>query len=1092
MVCFKCKNEISMLSLYVLECYLCINVCHVQCANMSKNDFRNLQGNRESWLCDECIHTFPFNQIESNEDFLMAISGNKLTRNLYSDEYLFNPFEMNDDNNMSPMTDNDPDTNYFSVNIPDFFNDCKYYNSEAFKSKLTQIGGENQLSMLHCNIRSAVKNANNLSHHLNSSYCEFDVIALSETWLNESNSTFSGFTNYNHEYNIRKIIKEDGSYKKGGGVSLLINDNIQYEIIPKFTASNEIYESIFIEIKCSNSNIIVGCIYRPPGNNISTFNEKFELLLHDINKTNKKAYIMGDYNINLLNKSSHKLTSDFVNTLFSCSFIPLINRPTRVQQNSATLIDNIFTNNLYHTGNTYFSGVIPSDVSDHFSIFHVTREQHSLDRIPSTFKKHVINTQTISKFVSNVSRINWADTLVIADVNTAYSNFQDKICNSFKESIPLKSVCAKTTRNKPWITEKIKKLIDLKNKLHVKLKIHGDTYVKTEYKKLRNRLNNLLKQEEKKYNQRILDESKNNLSKMWKALNKIINKKRNCNACNVFKHNNVSIKEPDIIANQFNNYFKNIPNNMLKNIPTTHLDPCQYMKNMTSDTLFLSPTNEEEIQEIISNLKNTSGGCDNITVALLKSIKCIVSNPLMYLFNLSFAEGIVPDILKIAKIIPIWKKGNAQLFENYRPISILPCVSKVIEKLVYKRLMNFINKYDSLYSHQFGFREGRSTEMALYTLSEKFYEAVETNQFLVGVFLDLSRAFDTLSHDILLRKLPYYGIRGKSLEWISSYLTNRKQYVSFHGHTSNVNDINTGVPQGSIIGPLLFIIYINDLPNVSSLLSFILYADDSSIFINGNNLDNILSILNNELVKINRWLQANKLTLNTSKSTYMIMCSPKKKFNTDTCDLFINDNAITLTDETKFLGIIIDNNFTWIKHVNYVASKISKGVGILARAKHLLYANSLRILYESLIKPYFTYCLPIWGGTYETHFNKLNLLQKKIVRIISRSDYYSHTSPLFTNLRIMSLPHLYKYFVSIFVFKCVNNFLPLFSNIYQRTISERNFNLRSYFCKNKFSQMSLKFTGIQIWNSLETPLKMCKSHYTFKRLLRRKLSDIIS
>lgn len=1093
--CSKCDHSISSKSRYKLTCDICCNIFHTQCMNVSKNDFRKMCDKEVCyWLCTRCINLFPYNQITDQDLFIkLAMNKDKLFDDLYSDRYIFNPFEMNSDicDTTSLITgDNDPDLNYF--NTPSSMLESKYYDSSDFNVKLSKDYHNKpvQISMIHCNIRSANKNANNLSNHLRTIDHEFDIIALSETWLNECNTDIDGFPHYNHEYNLRNTKTDNGTTKRGGGVSILIKNTIPYRVIHKLSVSNAVYESIFIEIDQPGKNIVIGCLYRPPGSNISTFNDEFNSLLKQLDSFNKLTYLLGDFNVNLLKTSIHQPTSDFVDMMFSSSYIPLINRPTRVSEDTITLIDNIFTN--YHTTEEHFTGIIPMDVSDHFSIFHILFQNDVTPTRSSnnTYQQLILNESTLQNFNQALQTVDWSYVLQSNDVDLAYSLFHDKFTDIFQKTIPIKIIKPKQLNHKPWLTDELKDKIKKKNKLYKHIKVHGDPVHMKEYKQIKNKLNNLLKQEEKRYYNNILNQNKNKLSKIWQTLNQVINRKKRTGSKITFNNNGTSITRDEDIATHFNNYFQNAPKLLYDKLTPISMDPCIHMKNETEKSLFFMPTNENEIIDILSKLKNSSCGYDGINMKLVKSAKHEILTPLTHIFNLSFSHGKVPDALKIAKIVPIWKKGDRQKFENYRPISILPAFSKIIEKLAYKRIISFLDNHDILYKHQYGFRQGRSSEMALFSLTEHFYDAIEKNEYLVGLFLDLSRAFDTISHKILLRKLPYYGIRGISLDWIDDYLSNRKQYVNYNNAKSDMSDVNIGIPQGSILGPLLFLLYINDLPNVSMKCSYILYADDTNLFINGSSLAEIASVMNEELNKITLWLKANKLSLNVSKTSCMIMSSPGKRLNSTECDISIDGQTIPITDETKFLGIVIDNKLSWKSHINYISNKVSKGIGILLRARQFLYGETLHMLYNYLIKPYFTYCISIWGSTFETYLHKLQLSQKKIVRIICRAEFLAHTDTLFKKRKIMTVKKLHTYFTALFVYKCLNScFHGDFGHIFRRNISDRkSTDLRSFFCKKKITQKSLKFTGVQIWNQLPKHLKDVPFLNKFKKLLKSSLS----
>ena len=265
--------------------------------------------------------------------------------------------------------------------------------------------------------------------------------------------------------------------------------------------------------------------------------------------------------------------------------------------------------------------------------------------------------------------------------------------------------------------------------------------------------------------------------------------------------------------------------------------------------------------------------------------------------------------------------------------------------------------------------------------------------FLIGIFLDLSKAFDTLSHTILLNKLSYYGFRGIASDWITNYLTSRKQFVSYNDYDSYVSDVNTGVPQSSILGPLLFLLYTNDICNVSTNLQFIRFADDSNLFTSGSSLEDVFSTLS---AKVHEWIKANKLLLHFDKSNFMIMSSSRKAYKSQNMHLHVNGNEIKQVAQCTFLGVVVDHNLsiTWKPHIQHVVNKISKGIGILNRAKRFLFNVSLLTLCTYLLKPHFTYCLTSWGSTTKSRLNVLFLLQKKIVRILTGSDYCAHSESL--------------------------------------------------------------------------------------------------
>ena len=310
---------------------------------------------------------------------------------------------------------------------------------------------------------------------------------------------------------------------------------------------------------------------------------------------------------------------------------------------------------------------------------------------------------------------------------------------------------------------------------------------------------------------------------------------------------------------------------------------------------------------------------------MARNLKCIsdsIAYPLAQVANLSFQQGIFPEELKIAAVTSLNKTKDPMMLNNYRPISLISVFAKILERLMYNRLLKFINKYQIFNKHQFGFRDKHSKFMALIILIENLVNAIDNGKCAVGIFLDFQKAFDTVDHCILLDKLYFYGIRGQAFEWFSSYLHNRQQLVNYCGCESDFITIKCGVPQGSILGPLLFLLYINDLPQVSEYFMPILFADDTNLFATGYSLNDIVSEINKEIANIYAWVKANKLSLNIDKTNFMLFTS--KCVPRSINGIFIDENKIMEVTETKFLGVIIDCKLDWSPHITYISKKSCK------------------------------------------------------------------------------------------------------------------------------------------------------------------------
>ena len=449
----------------------------------------------------------------------------------------------------------------------------------------------------------------------------------------------------------------------------------------------------------------------------------------------------------------------------------------------------------------------------------------------------------------------------------------------------------------------------------------------------------------------------------------------NCKEKSVqFILNNISTNNPEIICNAFNDYFIDIGTQLANKI-TGSTNPLKYLNSIQS-SIFIPPILEQEVSEVIHSLNHSSPGWDELPAHIFKTCMHKYIKPLTYIINKSICDGIFPDKLKIANIIPIFKSGDKSSVSNYRPISVLTLFSKIFEKIMYNHLTNFINAHNILYKFQFGFRKQYSTNHAIISLVERIRSSLSSGKIMIGVFLDLKKAFDTVNHDILLKKLYSYGIRGNIHNWFKSYLTNRKQFVSMYDMKSETKSISCGIPQGSVLGPLLFILYINDISAASDILIPVLFADDTSVFIDGNTPTETMNTLNLELKKITIWLSANKLTLNIVKSHYMIFHRARLKHH-DNCQVLLGDSALEHVRFTKFLGMIIDEKLNFTNHIAYISNTISKGLGIIYKARKYLNKNVLVNLYNSYVFPYLTYCVEIWGNACDSHLDPLIKLQQK-------------------------------------------------------------------------------------------------------------------
>ena len=967
------------------------------------------------------------------------------------------------------------------VSINSRTEDCKYNTPDEFNS--TFYNKVDNFSLLHINARSLNRNFDyfeNLLQSLNN--FEFSVIGISETWLHSSLPQLFNIPNY-------RLIRADRTERRGGGVAFYVHEKLTFRI--RDDIKLEQAEALFIEVENPEfKNVIIGLIYRPPNTNFDMFYNTFEACLNNLINENKYVYFLGDFNINFLPSARNNNSDRFKQLIYSYGFDSLINKPTRINTHSSTQIDNIFCN--IHNKKVS-AGLLCSEVSDHIPIF-CTCEFKNI-----CYKTHDIHMQrketehNIQLFIQDLEIEDWANVYESDNVNKAYENLHDKLQYLYDKNIPLVRIKYKNNKpQNPWITKGILKSIKTRNRLYkifVRNPIDANSI---KYKTYRNKLTKIIRISRKLYFSRRLESLSSNTNATWKVLKEVMGIKTDPLPKEDLILKGDKIADSDDIPKAFNSFFTNVGPQLASKIDNTTIPFNNFLPERNPQSLFLKPTNANEIINITKSLKaSKSQGYDNINTSLLKKIIYFIADPLSHIFNQSLLQGIYPNLFKISKVTPIFKKDDPHEISNYRPISILSSISKVLEKIVYNRLYNFLNMHNILNPNQYGFRKNHSTDLALVKIYDKITNAMANKEHVIGVFLDLSKAFDTLDHKLLLSKLCHYGIRGNALLWFRNYLADRKQYVSFNGQDSDILSVKCGVPQGSILGPLLFLLYINDITNTSPYLSFVLFADDTNIFYSNKNLNLLVTKLNEELVKVTEWFKCNKLSLNIKKTHFMYFKHANSHMVNPPININIDNKPIEQKATSTFLGVIIDEHLTWNAHLHHVATCMSKGLGIINKLKYILPQSTLFLLYNTLILPYITYCNIVWANCGVTKLHPILLLQKRAIRLCSGSDFLAHTNPVFCRFKILKVNDLNTFQVAIFMFKYINKQLPssfndlfILNNALHHYPTRIAGNVHLLNPRLLLFYKSIRHHGPDIWNNLPPNVKICSSLHSFKLTLK--------
>ena len=711
------------------------------------------------------------------------------------------------------------------------------------------------------------------------------VICLQETWLSsESSTSLYDLPNY-------QLISRGKYCSNHGGLITYVHKDYNWEPLNVKDQTTG-WENLFLKITHRTQNTkkyIIRNVYRVPNETVydlQIFNDEFVDALEILQSKRLQTYLCGDYNIDQLKIFQKNQYNIFFENLITAGFQPKISLPTRLTDHSATLIDNIFCNRIDDNE----SGIIINHISDHQMVYTYSTEKVYATRVREYDELETNDSQAMNTFLEKLHFSNIADKLnrdLNSDPNDNLMQLLDIFSHLKNVYLPKRRVRLNKRKHKvqPWMTTAILKSINSRDKLYKSLMLtprDSPDYLEVQrnFKTYKNIIRRSIMIAKRDYYNKLFNKYSKNLKMTWKAINDTLNRhKTKSKFPETFKLSDGKIiSDPKEIATAFNDYFISIGElDVVTQPPNCHFT--NYLSNKPNCNLQFHPIAQSDVAQIIDNLKpKTSTGIDNISSKLLKRTTDSITSPLTIIINQMMASGIFPDALKVSKVIPLYKKGDESNLSNYRPIVLLPSISKIFEKAILTQLTLYLEDNKIIHPHQYGFRKFHSTQYAALHITDYIKYKMDVGKIPINVYLDYSKAIDTLVHSTLLHKMKHYGIDGLAHKLIKSYLENRKLYVEFNNKCSEMKNIKNGVPQGSILGPLLFLIYINDIPNVSNVFNFLMYADDTTLYCCLEDIDHVnkQAVVNQELQKINNWLIANGLKLNTNKSKYMIFSKPNK------------------------------------------------------------------------------------------------------------------------------------------------------------------------------------------------------------------------
>lgn len=914
------------------------------------------------------------------------------------------------------------------------------------------------LNIIHFNIRSINKNFNQFLVLLQAFKLIFyDIIVLSETWQLGEDDKYD-IDGYTMHYNGANVNQNDG-------VIIYIRSEINANIENiKLTKSGVTFSKVCF--KLNNINYGVTCAYRPFETKVELFLEDFEQYLSN-NLENQIELLIGDMNIDIIKKNEQNVNL-YLSTLNLYGFQSTINGPTHIK----TCLDHIFIKNKLKSNLIRKSTfILNSDLTDHFPVMisFLCDNNNKNETKYVTKTTNTINYETFRNLISNET---WLTVVSEDDVEISTEKFC-KIVTDILSQSKEKKTCTYKDRNKikPWITNGIINSIKQRDKMKKRLLSNNSTNAKNTYKNYRNNLHKIIQNCKYNYYKRQIEGNTHNYKKVYQIISEAVDDKKIKNKNNLIikDDNNHPFANKKLMANYCNNFFTNIGNEMANKITTpTNIFNIQY--NSLS-SMFLKPVNEKEIIRQINSLKNNCApGIDGIDSKLIKTFHLELLKPLKHIINLIFKTGVVPTHFKTSIVTPIHKAGDKSKINNFRPISVISNFSKIFEKCLKERLVDFFACNDVLSTNQFGFCNGLSTTDAIYVLAKNITDNLDSSNKCLAVFLDLAKAFDTVPHDSLLNVLDIYGVRGHVLKVFESYLGNRSQIVKVDDAFSDPLTVKIGVPQGTVLGPLLFITYINSLTNINiDNGTVISYADDTVVIFRGKTWEEVRNSTKAGITRIKNWLDSFKLTLNISKTNYIafsLTMANRPDFSNiqfEGMDQVINEVA-----STKYLGITIDQHLKWDEHVLKLSNNIRKLIRKFYILREFLGKKLLSSVYKALVESLIRYGLVIWGGLTNTCMKQLNVVQNYILKIINRKEKRYPTSLLYSE-EILDVRSLYILCTCSLVHKKTN--LKNYVNHSYATRNRSNKHLVIPNSKTSINQRFLNYLAPKTYNMLPLSIR---------------------
>ncbi|MES9881747.1 MAG: reverse transcriptase family protein [Sedimenticola sp.] len=933
-------------------------------------------------------------------------------------------------------------------------------------------------SVYHVNIQSLVPKLDIIEQEIQF----YDVAVFTETWLNDTVLTDSiSISNYSPPY------RSDRQGRIGGGVAIYVRDSLT--AIRRHDLEVPSLEVVWVEVKVNSKNILIGGFYRPPNAKRDYLDCIHMSIDRAKNSSINDIIILGDFNLNVLKQNDNERIEDIA---LQFGLHQLIRSPTHFTEHSSSLIDLMFVNK---AENVIYSAVgdpfLPNYVRYHCPIFAVFK---FVKPKMSTYRRTIwkYNVGDYEKLRSILTETDWSYLSDESTIDNKCNSLTSTILNAASESIPNKTALIRPT-DKPWVTGHIRKLIRQRKRLYRKAKRTNTITNWAKFRTKRNLVIAEIKKAKTKYNDDLALKLKSNdtdIKLFWKISKQLLNLNNTQRSLPTLEYNGNSYESDIDKASLLNDYF--ITQSTVDDTQSDPLYP-SVPTNIALSSFNITPT---DIIDVLSSL-NTSkaSGPDLLHPRILKEARCSLAVPLSIFFNSSVSSGTFPSQWKQANVVPVFKKEDHTLPSNYRPISLLSCLGKVMERCVHKYLYNYISTNNLLTSFQSGFIPGDSTTNQLLSIYHTFCEAVDEGKEVRVVFFDISKAFDRVWHKGLIHKLRNIGINGTVLSWLENYLSDRQQRVVINGQSSDWKNVTAGVPQGSILGPLLFLIYINDI--VNNIQSNIrLFADDTSLFIIVDDPVDSAQTLNNDLSTVQCWANKWLVRFNPTK-TVSLLFSLKHQARPHT-PLVFNDTQIVSLSTHKHLGVTLSSTGDWHDHISNITKVAWQRLNILRGLKFRIDRLALEKMYLSFIRPLLEYSSVIWDNCTDGDKQKLENIQVEAARIVTGCTKLCSLNNLYKETGWQTLQTRRDQQKLIMLYKMKNELVPPYlSNLLPQQVGNTtNYPLRNAdhyqlpHARTAIYYQSFLPTTVRQWNTLDSNIRDSPSLSTFKSRIRGSPPDI--